>query len=72
MKVEETELLPVCLVLVRNGDILEIQLVGRDVNLDVFAALELKVFSLREFDCEFLDEGCYIVVADDFTFELLD
>ena len=72
MEIEHSELVPVSLVLVGNIDILEVEFIGRDVNLDVLTALELKMLSLRKLDCELLDEGGNVVVADDLTFEFLD
>ena len=72
MEIEESEFLPVGPVFRSDVDILEVELIGRDVDLDVLAALELKMLALRKLDGEFLDEGCHVVVADDFALELLD
>ena len=71
MEVEESEFLPVGTVFLGNVDILEVEFVCRDVDLDVFAALELKMLSFRKFDSKLLDEGCNVVIGDDLAFELL-
>ena len=54
MEVEESEFLPVGTVFLGNVDILEVEFVCRDVDLDVFAALELKMLSFRKFDSKLL------------------
>ena len=72
MKFEETEFLPVALVLVCNVNVLEVELVFWDVDLDVLTALELDVLAFRKLDGEFLDEGRNVVVGNDLTLKLLD
>ena len=72
LEVEETVLLPVGAVDRIHVHVGEIDVVDRDVDLDVFTALELDVLAFRQLDRELLDEGGHVLVGDDLALELLD
>ncbi len=72
LEAEETVFLPVGAVDRIDVHIGEIHVVGRDVDLDVFTALELDVLAFGQTDRELLDEGGHVLVGDDLALELLD
>ena len=69
---EESVPLPVCLVNIVNLDRREVKVVGRDVDLDVLAGLEVEVNSRRKLHGELLDEGGHVLVGDDLALKLLN
>ncbi|KAF5029912.1 hypothetical protein DSECCO2_643660 [anaerobic digester metagenome] len=43
----------------------------RDVNLDISSGFEFEVLPFRKFNNKLFDEGCHILVADNFTLPFL-
>ena len=71
-KVEHVELLPVFNIFLIDLNILIVDVAFRDIDLDITARLELKVFAFREFDNKLFDEGSHVTVAHHFAFPFLD
>ena len=68
---EETEALPVRFIDIVHVDGGEVHVIFRNVDLDVFTRFEVEVLSCRKLDSKLLDEGCNVLVGDDFAFEFL-
>ena len=69
---EETVFLPVAPVDRIDVHICEVDVVLRDVNLDVFTGLEVDILSFRKLDGELFYKGCDVLVGNNFAFEFLD
>jgi hypothetical protein len=71
-QVEQAEVVPVAAVLVRDVEVLELDVEGRGFHLHEAAGAEVDFLALGQLEHQFLDEGGDVVVGDDLALPLLD